>query len=193
MKVFNSRTYIDKLRQHFENYFGVTGKPLTLDKGPKEKLHPDFFVLEFPPNKRHGMFCYCTVGMSADRLDDNKIELVVYAPKADTSLVELLTYCASYHRNKLPLNVHHTVNIGQPWLDNSKCDHAFISLPHLDEEDLELFNFEGNVIHCYWLIPITKKERDYKIENGCEALEQLFEDKQLDYLNPNRSCLVSED
>ena len=72
MKVFNSKTYTDKLRQHFETYYSVRGKPLTLGKGPKEKLHRDFFVLELPPNKRHSMFCYCTVGMSADRLDDNK-------------------------------------------------------------------------------------------------------------------------
>jgi hypothetical protein len=172
MKVFDSKTYIDKLQQHFEVYFGLEGKELTLNKGPREKLHSDFFVLEFPPNKRHSMFCYCTVGMSAARLDENRIELVVYAPKSDTSLVELLTVCASYHRNVLPLNIHHTVNIGQPWLDDSKCDHAFISLPYLDGEELELFNFEGNEIHCYWLIPITEKERNYKIDNGCGALEQ---------------------
>ena len=190
MNVFDSKTYIAKLQQHFEIYFGLKGKALTLDKGQKEKLHSDFFVLEFPPNKRHSMFCYCTVGMSADRLDENQIELVVYAPKPDASLVELLTVCASYHRNVLPLNIHHTVNIGQPWLDDSKCDHAFISLPYLDGEELELFNFEGNEIHCYWLIPITEKERDYKIDNGCEALEQLFEEKQFDYLNPDRKCLL---
>ncbi len=190
MKVFDSKTYIARLRQHFETFFGSKGKALTLDKGPQEKLHSDFFVLEFPPNKRHSMFCYCTVGMSADRLDENQIELVLYAPKPDASLVELLTVCASYHRNVLPLNIHHTVNIGQPWLDHSKCDHAFISLPYLDGEELELFNFEGNAVHCYWLIPITEKERDYKIDNGCEALEQLFEEKQLDYLNPDRNCLL---
>ncbi|KIC95950.1 suppressor of fused domain protein [Flavihumibacter solisilvae] len=191
MKVFNSRTYIDKLQLHFESYFGVTGKALTLDKGPKEKLHSEFFILEIPPNKRHGMFCYCSVGMSADRIDDNKVELVVYSPRSDISLVELITYCASYHRTKLPLNLHHTVNIGQPWLDSSLCNHAFISLPYLEGEELELFQFEGNTIHCYWVIPITESERDYKIANGCEALEQLFEERHLDYLNPNRSCLVS--
>ena len=190
MKVFDSKTYIARLRQHFETFFGSKGEALTLDKGPQEKLHSDFFVLEFPPNKRHSMFCYCTVGMSADRLDENQIELVLYAPKPDASLVELLTVCASYHRNVLPLNIHHTVNIGQPWLDHSKCDHAFISLPYLDGEELELFNFEGNSVHCYWLIPITEKERDYKIDNGCEALEQLFEEKQFDYLNPDRNCLL---
>lgn len=191
MQVFNSKNYTDKLRQHYETYFGLTGKRLTLDKGPKEKLHADFYVLEFSPNKKHDMFCYCTVGMSADRVDDNLLELVIYAPKADNALVELLTVCSSYHRNVLPLNIHHTVNIGQPWLDHSTCDHAFISLPYLDGQELELFNFEANEIHCYWLIPITEKEGDYKSKNGCEALEQLFEEKQLDYLNPNRACLLS--
>ncbi len=139
------------------------------------------------------MYCYCTIGMSVDRLDDNKIELFVYAPRPDASLVEMLTYCASYHRNGMPLNIHHTVNIGQRWLDNSKCDHAFISLPYLDGEELELFNFDSNDIHCYWLLPITEGERNYKIEKGCEALEQLFEEKQIDYLNPFRSSLVSGD
>jgi hypothetical protein len=190
MQVLNPKTYIDKLRQHYERYFGMTGKSMTLDKGPKEKLYSDFQVLEFPPNQKHSMFSYCTVGMSADRLDDNLIELVVYASKADNSLLELLTICASYHRNVLPLNIHHTVNIGQPWVDDSICDHAFVSLPYLDGQELEMFNFEGSEIHCYWLIPITEKERDFKIENGSEALELLFEEKQIDFLDPKRDSLV---
>jgi hypothetical protein len=192
MKVFNAKSYTDQLRRHFELYFGLTGKQLILDAGPKEKLHPDFVVLEFPPNSRHNMFSYCTVGMSCDRLDDNRIELLIYSPKADESLVELLTVTASYHRNVLPLNLHHSVNIGQPWLDNSKCDHAFISLPYLEGEEFELFSFEGNEVHCYWLIPITEKERDYHLENGCEALEELFENKQLNYLDPDRECLIRD-
>jgi len=191
MQVLDSKQYIDQLEQHYQNYFGQAGRKKVLDKGPREKSHPDFYVLEIAPNKRHGVFTYCTVGMSADRIDDNLIELFAFSPKIDAELVELMTYCASYHRTGLPLNIHHTVNIGQSWLDNSVCDHGFISLPYLDGQDLELFNFEGNEIHCYWLIPITKEERDYKVENGCEALEQLFEEKSLDYINPNRKCLVT--
>lgn len=178
--------YFDNLIRHYETYFGVKGTSLTLQQGPTNKLHEDFFILEFPHNERHQMFCYCTVGMSADRFDDNLIELVVYAPKSDKLLVELLTVCASYHRNKLPLNLHHTVNIGQPWLNNSKCDHGFISLPYLDGEELEIFNYNGQKVHCYWFIPITEKERDFKIKSGWEALEKLFEDRQFDYL---RACL----
>jgi len=71
--------------------------------------------------------------MSLDRQDDNLIEVFVFSPRQDFDQVELITVCASYHRNGLPLNIHHTINIGRPWLDNSKCDHCFISLPHLSE------------------------------------------------------------
>ena len=191
MQVFNSKKYTEALRQHYETYFGRSGRQLKLEYGPQEKLHPDFYVLEIAPNDRYDMYCYCTVGMSVDKLDENLIELVLYSPRPDNSIVELLTFCASYHRTKLPLNIHHTVNIGQPWLDNSQCDHGFISLPYLDGQDLELFSFVEKTIHCYWFIPITEKERDFKIDNGCEALEQLFEDNQFNYLDPKRKSLVS--
>ena len=190
MQLFDTKNYVDNLTRHYETYFGVKGRRVTLQEGTTDKLHKDFFILEFPCNNKHQMFCYCTVGMSVDRLDDNLIELVVYSPKSDKLLVELLTVCASYHRNGLPLNLHHTVNIGQPWLENSKCDHGFISLPYLDGEQLEVFDFGGQNIHCYWFIPITEREKDFKIEKGCEALEQLFEDNQFDYLNPKRESLV---
>lgn len=183
--------YTAALQQHFEAYFGVKGDKLIWEFGPKEKLHPDFYILQIKPNEIHNMWAYCTVGMSLKRNDEDLIELIVYSPKEDKVLVELLTVIASYHRNGAPLNIHHTVNIGQPWIDNSKCDHGFISLPYLDGEELELFKFENKVIHCYWFIPITEAERDYKVLHGCEKLEDLFEEKQLDYLNPDRASLVS--
>jgi hypothetical protein len=186
-----TKLFTDKLRQHYENYFGISGKRLILETGPKEKLHPDFYVLEFKPNNRHDFWAYCSVGMSLDRQDGNLIEVFIFSPRQDKAHVELITVCASYHRNSLPLNIHHTINIGRPWLDNSVCDHCFISLPYLDGEDLELFNYHNQTYRCYWLIPITEMERDYKLDNGCEALEQLFEEKQLDYLKSDRKCLLA--
>ncbi|AOM77702.1 suppressor of fused domain protein [Pedobacter steynii] len=189
MPSFDAKNYTEQLVHHYENYFGLTGTRLKWPKGPVDKLHPDFFILEFPPNQKQEMFCYCTVGMSVDYMDE-PMEMIVYSPRSDLSLVELLTICTSYHRNKAPLNLHHTVNIGQPWLDFSRCDHGFISLPYLDGNDLCVFNFNDQVIPCYWFIPITKQERDYKIEQGAEALELLFEQHQLDYLNAGRESLI---
>lgn len=188
----NSQEYVKKLQQHYVSYYQTTGHKKVLEKGPNEKLHPDFYILEFAPNKIHDFWAYCTIGMSVDSEEEDLIELFVYSPRQDDALVELLTVTASYHRNVLPLNLNHTVNIGQPWLDDSKCDHGFISLPYLDGEQLEILDVGERIINCYWFIPITEKERDYKIESGVEELEQLFEAKQLDYLNPNRKELLAK-
>ncbi len=190
MRLFNKTTYTEALTKHYERYFGVNGRLSKHDRGPVEKLHKDFSVLEIPPNKAHNMYCYCTVGMSADRVDGNLVELFVYSPRATNGMVELMTMCASYHKDRDPLNLNHTVKLGQGWLDDSICDHGFISLPYLDGEELELLSFGGRTVHCYWFIPITETERDYKITHGAERLEQLFEDKGLDYLNPARRSLI---
>jgi hypothetical protein len=182
--------YPDSLRRHYEEHFGVKGIKHVWPIDPHKKIHADFYILEFPPNKKHDMWIYCTVGMSMHRTDENLIEVFIFSSKKDNTLVELLTLISSYHMNGAPLNIHHTFNIGRPWLDNSLCDYGFISLPYLDGEQLEIFKFENNVIHCYWIIPITESEQEYKIEKGCDALEDLFEEKGIQYLNPSREPLI---
>lgn len=190
MLEISNKEYFKNLQRHFENYFKVKGNKIIWKKGPQEKLHSEFFILEFAPNHIHNFWIYCTVGMSADSLEENPIELFVFAPRQDVALAELLTITASYHRNVLSLDLHHTVNIGQPWLDSSKCDHGFISLPYMDVEELEIAQIGEKTVRCYWFIPITEQERDYKIKYGVDALEQLFEEKQLDYLNSDRTDLT---
>lgn len=190
MRVFNTRAYTKHLARHYEDHFDAEGTRITIHN---DYLHKHFFILEIPPNRRHNMYAYCTVGMSADRLDHHLTELFVYSPKQSNELVQLLTHCATYHRNKLPLKTHHAIHMGQPWLENSQCDHGFLSLPYLDGQGLEVFPFEGHAIHCHWLIPITNLEREYRLKYGRKALEKLFLKKQLDYLNPGRKCLVTGD
>lgn len=136
------------------------------------------------------MWAYCTLGMSLDREDNNLIEAVIYSPREDEALVELLSLVSSFHNNSAALNLHHTFEIGHSWLDDSLCNYGFVSLPYLDGEGLEIFKFEDKVFHCYWIIPITKSERELKIKHGCEALENLFEEKGINYVNPNRLSLV---
>lgn len=190
MQLGDSKTYISNLRQHYEKYFGICGNIKLPTIGPTEKLHPDFYLLEFPPNKKIDVFCYCTVGMSLDRKDDNLIELFVYSPSPGQSLVDLLTFCAAFHKTGVPLNLNHTVNLGQPWISGSSCEYGFISLPYLAGEAFEIFNFEDREFHCYWYIPITEKERDFKVSKGVDALEELFEQKLVNYLNPNRKSFI---
>jgi hypothetical protein len=183
-------SYTQNLNLHYERYFGTKGTKHIWPEDPHLKMYPEFYVLTFAPNNIHNMWIYCTIGMSLFRDDDNLIELFIFSPQQDDSIVELLTVTASYHINGTPLNIHHTFNVGRSWLNESDCEYCFISLPYLDGENFEVFQFQEKEIHCYWLIPITETEKNYKVEFGYEALEQLFENNGLDYLNPNRKSLV---
>lgn len=191
MRVFNTRAYTKWLQRHYEDHFDVEGIRLNIPDQSDKKLHKDFFVLEIPPNKRHNKYAYCTVGMSADRLDENLTELFVYSPVKSNTLVSLMSWCAAWHRNRFAIKTNHTISIGQPWLHDSKCDHGLVSKPYMDGQQLEFFHFGGHIIHCHWFIPITQLERDYRMKFGTPALEKLFAKKQLDYLNPRRKCLVT--
>ena len=182
--------YHKQLRKHYEHYFGQKGQLERWNQGPVHLLKPDFAILTIQPNKMHQMWAYLTIGMSDPQIETNPIELMVYAPRESDSVLELLTVAVYYHQSSAKLNLHHTINIGQPWIEQSLCEHGYISLPYLDGEKLELFAYGGKTVHCYWLIPITKAERDFKKEHGAEALERLFEEKSINYLDPKRSSLV---
>ena len=55
-----------------------------------------------------------------------------------------------------------------PWLPDSNCDHGLISLPFLDGPALENASILGQSVRILWLIPITRAEREYKVQHGVE-------------------------
>lgn len=91
------------------------------------------------------------------------VELHMFACRQDRGLAELLTSVAYYHKLVAKLNLHHTVNFGQPWQDNSGCDHGFISLPYRNGLQLRDCSYRKGNIKCYWTIPVTKNEVEFKI------------------------------
>jgi hypothetical protein len=102
---------------------------------------------------------------------------ILLAPSDDDLHVELVTMAAGYTP---VLDIGHTVPIGRPWLEGSRCDHLLVSRPYPFGPELEVA----------WLLPITAAERELKKANGLEALEQLFDDARLEYWNPGRASVV---
>lgn len=84
----------------------------------------------------------------------------------------------------------HICPIGEPWLEGSRCDHLLVSLRYLFGQELEICEIGGGHIHLYWLLPITRSERDFKAQNGLEALEELFEERGLEYWRVDRESVV---
>ncbi len=181
----------DQIQNHYQRVWNSSGVPNYWYKGPIQTLPNDFCVLEFAPTNARDMWTYATCCFWST-LDEHPIELHVFSSKQDGSIVELLTLIAHFHRNESKLDLNHTVNFGRPWQNDSTCDHGLISLPFLDGPVLEDAHIDGHkgIIKCYWLIPVTKKEVEFKKLLGIEHLEEKFEETGLNYLNPHRESVV---
>jgi hypothetical protein len=181
------KTVDQHIRRFFEGHV-ITEHQWTL--GPVSDSMPNFRVLCVEPGPRTGCWTYLSLGASTIfHHDAGLLEFFVVAPAEDILHVELVTMVAWYHKTKT-LGWGHTVPIGHPWLPNSACDHLLISTPYPFGPELEICNFDGGHVHVLWLLPITTSEKEFKVANDLEALEQLFDNAAIEYWVPTRRSVV---
>ncbi len=99
---------------------------------------------------------------------------------------------ATFHAdNQYHLDLGSTVNVGRGWLEGSNYDHLLVSLPYPYGPNLETCVINQDLTVRYlWLLPINADENRYLKEAGLEALEQRFDDAEIDALDPNRPSVV---
>jgi len=190
--------YFDSVIAHYQACWGAEPTEHRFDQGPVHEQPAGFRVLRFGPTVHRAMWTYATCGMSgvktppADKhyAKHHGLELHVLSAQENDSLVELLTIVAWFHTSRELLGHGHTVNFGRPWYPGSECDHGLLSSPYLDGPSLELRRLGSREVEFLWLIPITEKERDFKMAQGLDALEELFERTSFDYLDPFRPSVV---
>jgi hypothetical protein len=183
--------YCELIASHYQANWSNPGEERLWHLGPLHELPSGFCVLEFSPSQTRSMWTYATCCMS-EPTDAIRIEIHLFAPKQDERHVELLTAMAHYNRTKAQLGLGDTVNFGRPWLEGSKCSFGLISLPYLDGPDLEYLHLPSadQCTRFLWLLPITEAELDYKQQFGVEALEQKFDEEQVDYLSASRLSVI---
>ena len=160
-----------------------------LEKGPVHELPKGFCVLKFAPTRKRNMWTYATCGMSQE-FDSSIIELHMFSPNENDFIIELLTVVAHYHKTGLRLGLGHTVNFGTPWHKDSLCNYGMISLPYLDGPALEWLITQNVTIRFLWLKPITTEEVKFIKQNGLEALEELFDKYEYNYLDYFRKSVI---
>lgn len=180
-----------KIIGHYRKFFeGHKYKVLNWNLGPIAQVVPEFEVVRFSPGPKIGLWVYCSVGASAIKSENSGLhEFLVVSPIESDRLVEILAMITYYHSNH-SLGFGHTLPIGEPWLEDSKCTNWLISLPYPFGEELEILPLNESHAHVAWLLPITDAERDFKVQNGLEALEQSFDDAGLKYWDINRISVV---
>ncbi len=184
----DAETYAGAVEAHYRRTW-----PRLVDRlVPRSGAHaraPDDAPGVFVFDVREGTTGYATCGMSKPGWD-NALELHLLARRGrrfDRELVDVLAITAHFHQTGHRLALGHTVNFGTSWLPGSSCTYGLVSLPYLDGPALEVS--EALDVRFLWLIPITKAERDFKVRNGLEALEERFEAAAFDYLDPLRASV----
>jgi hypothetical protein len=182
-------SYQADLVAHYCTHWQTQANHLRSSRPSVQHIADTFQVLEFAPSAQRTMWTYATCGMSS-WLVEQPLELHLFSASQDRGLVDLLTTVAHYHQTEHALGLGHTVNFGVLWQSNSQCSYGLLSLPYLDGPTLETLRIGLREVSCYWLIPITRAERDFKRDFGLEALEELFDQPPLDYLAPLRPSVV---
>lgn len=177
------------IAEHYAQRWQGDYELLAFQHGPNASFAPELRIAVFEPAEGNKLWRYATCGMS-DLRAMPAIELHLFSLEWDEGNLELLTAAAFYHFKTAALNLGHTVNFGRPWQSNSQLCCGFISLPYHEDIDFEQFEFDSKTIHCYWLIPITEAERDLRLSEGVEALEQRFDEHELRYYDPFRAAVV---
>lgn len=186
-----SNQYGETLFRHYCGIWGECSYQASWKKGPVQALPPDFRLLVFSPTEQRSTWIYATVGMSR-KGDDDPVEIHLHSPVETQDHLELLTAVGHYHHTGHRLGLGHTINFGRPWLPMAAASYGVITLPYLDGPTLERCLDEDATLltQCYWLIPITKSEREYIKKRGLEAMEKLFETQDIQYADPARKGLV---
>ena len=183
--------HCDRILAHYESRWGGGSSESFDPVGPEFRLKEfptGFRVVAFAPREGRDMWTYATCGMSTE-LDPQPLEIHLLSPVRDSAHVELLCAVANYHRTGAALGHRHMVDFGRPRLLGSRCTRGLLSLPYLDGPDLEWLEGDPR-IRFLWLIPVTDEERAFAKANGLGALEDRFEEKQFDYLDPGRPSVV---
>lgn len=187
----SSRDRYTALHEHISEFFG--GQQITVygcEESPLLNSLPDLRVYCIAPKHELGQWVYISAGASEVQHENfDPLEFMLVAPKQSDRFIELLTWTASYNIVE-PLNLGHTFPVGEPWFEDSSCDYFLLTLPYLHGQNLEICCLTEEHIHIYWLLPITKAEKDFIYEHSRDALEELFEQKELEYCRPDRKSIV---
>jgi hypothetical protein len=154
---------------------------------------PQLRLLEIGPGPRMPAWTYATVGCWAMNVKPggHGLEFVMHAPVRDPRFADVLAMIAHYHESsEVELDLWHSLALGEPWTPGSTCEYILISLPYLHGPELEECRVPDGHARVLWLLPITEAEIAFRRERGTDALEQRFEDAQVNYLDPRRPSVV---
>jgi hypothetical protein len=158
--------------------------------GPMQELLPDFRVIEVAPGPKSPHWTYVSAGGAVlSRPDAEPLEFALVAAAANARHVEIVTMVAHYNHG-IALGEAHTMPIGEPWLQGSRCDHMLLTRPEAFGEAFERVTAPDGSARILELVPITAVERDFKAAEGIAALKARLDAARAETWRPDRPSVV---
>jgi hypothetical protein len=184
----------DLVKIHLESFWPNCQRGyFTWELGPIKDVLPSFLVCRIAPQSSQEPWIYVSIGANSVEMGaEYGVEFLLLAPDDNARHIETLAIVAHYHATtKNKLDAGRIVNCGRPWLDSSPCDHMLVSLPYPFGPNLEWCrNSLSKDTRLLWLLPITKSEASFAASCGIESLEQRFDQREIDAIDPHRKAVA---
>ncbi len=181
-----------ELQKHIEGYFeGHILEEVQWGAASPYPVIEHVVVTVISPGPQSELWTYISRGASDPGVNDKRrLEFIIQAEEPDPRLVEVVGMSCYYHQS-VGLGVGFTFPVGEPVLPDSQLDHILVSIPYQFDSEFEECSNEDELVQFVWLLPITREEREFKVKEGLEALEQAFEDAEVPYWDAWRDSVIS--
>jgi hypothetical protein len=155
------------------------------------------FICEFSVGTDEEPLYVCaTIGMSdAPMLNDQRVELFVYAREPGDGLRDSLALLATYpFRNAIALAPLDTVYGARSLVDGSRLTSVLLALPTREPEEFAAADLgDGDVVQMLQVVPLTEAERQFASERGAIALLAQFARRGVDLADLQRQGVEGGD
>lgn len=175
------------------NAFG--GKP-NVSKYWDDNNKSSVDILSCEDKNFEGILSYSTLGLSDFSIgyEENRIPLRVEFVGASNydCFPNILATCAFNIINSKFDCSFGTIfkDVVKMYLPESPMKHILFLSPFLWEEKLKTVKFENKQVAWLIAIPISEEEKNYADKNGLKALEELFDDNQINVFDLERASFI---
>jgi hypothetical protein len=195
------------LEKHIEKYFGSYKNVFHEIASPD--IHVDIAVIE--PTPKRNYYVLVTMGMGARKMDVpaeleefklQRAELLVCLPpdwKLDDLEDEKWYWPLRWLKilARLPgdedtwLGWGHTIPKGSSFADNTRLSAVMLIYPGaFGKKSFTCKIPNGEEINFYQLLPLYEEEMEYKLERDAEALLELMDERDLEYVKIDRKSVT---
>ena len=170
----------------------VLGLTATVVKFADETSTNEIRILSCPDPIDENVSFYSTLGLSELAVYNNDTEILLSGYSSFDKLPNILSSVGFFVIKDKWKTIDGSVfeTLVEMYYPGLEMKHLYFTSPYLWQDKLEDFSVDGKAINFLLAIPISNHELNIKNEHGAEALEDLFQENEIDIFDLNRNSVV---